>query len=88
MQWASGNGQWTMGKREITHPSLPKGEEQVTPADDFSPHLASPEGEVQIALGADYQLFTNNGGGGSNLHLPYEGEREGLMLISGVTHII
>ncbi|KIP63972.1 hypothetical protein ST45_02685 [Prevotella pectinovora] len=53
-----------------THPNLPKGKEQITPAIDDSPHLASPEGEGQILL----CLIINSQ---SNLHLPYGGEREG-----------
>ena len=40
----------------------------------ISPHLASPVGEVQIVLIVECQLLTCKG---SNLHLPYGGDREG-----------
>ena len=36
--------------RRITHPNLPKGKERVTLVTDFSPHLASPEGEGRLLL--------------------------------------
>ena len=46
----------------------------MTPPIDFSPHLASPEGEGQILLLPDYQSVIDIQG---NQLLPYGGEREG-----------
>ena len=37
---------------KTTHPNLPKGKELVTLSINYSPHLASPEGEGQIQLTA------------------------------------